>query len=133
MIGWCGICGYKARETWVSTSRYCVVGHARIRGQEGMSDCCDPPYETIPGPRVQVRVWMPTCHTHTCTTQYPDPRPAVDMPYPCNSLKTGNKVKDTKVKVTGCGVVMLFRWTRNQVERSELQQIVNKGRGGEEI
>ena len=20
MIGWCGICGYKARETWVSTS-----------------------------------------------------------------------------------------------------------------
>ena len=28
---------------------------------------------------------------------------------------------------------MLFRWTRNQVERSELQQVVNKGRGGEKI
>ena len=29
---------------------------------------------------------VPTCHTCTHTTQYPDPRPVVGMPYLCSSL-----------------------------------------------
>ena len=36
MIGWCGICGYKARETWVSTASLVLY----YTGEHSKCDAC---------------------------------------------------------------------------------------------